>query len=262
METFDYKKYTWIAGMLALIGIFFGSLAFGASQWKLLDHPNGQTGSITVTGDGEVTAAPDIATVTITIRESASTVPAAQKLVEAKVKSAMDALKALGVDEKDQKTTSYYVNPKYENVAVSSSVGMYPTYNQKIVGYEVAESVEIKVRKIDSAGEVIGALGAANITEISGPTFTIEDMDKVQAEAKEEAIAEAREKAKATAKSLGADLGQIMQYSEDAGGYYPMYARDMVSSQSYGKGAATPEVSLPTGENTIKSHVTITYSLD
>lgn len=262
MESFDYKKYAWMAGTLALVGISFAALALGVSEWKSLKYPNGQTASITVSGEGEMTAVPDIATVDITVRESAKTVPQAQKAVEAKITEAIKALSSLGVQEKDQRTISYYVNPKYENVLASG--GMYPVYNQKIVGYEVAQTVEIKVRKVDSAGEVIGALGAANITEISGPSFTVDDMDEIQAEAKEKAIAEAKEKATATAKALGADLGAVLQFSEDNGGYYPMYARDAVMNQAaYGKGGAeSSAATLPQGENIIKSRVTITYSLD
>ncbi len=258
MESYDYKKYTWIAGTLALAGIFFASLAMGASEWKSLKHPNGQTANITVTGEGEVTAIPDIATVTITIRESAKTVPEAQKAAEAKVNTAIKALSSLGVEEKDQKTLSYTVYPKYENVAVSYVMG-YPQTNQKIVGYEVSEMIEIKVHKVDQAGEIIGALGAVNITEISGPSFTVENMDELEAQAKEKAIAAAREKAKATAKSLGVSLGEVIQFSENNGGY-PMYYKAEVSNQA--GSAPRDSVSLPQGENVIKSQVTITYSLD
>jgi uncharacterized protein len=259
-STFDYKKFTWIAGMLALGGIFFATVALGASEWKSLNHPNGQTASITVSGEGEVTTLPDIATVNITIRESAKTVPEAQKLAEAKVKAAIAALSGLGVHDLDQKTLSYNVSPKYENVPVSSGT-MYPSYNQKIVGYEVTQSVEIKVRDIEAAGEIIGALGAANITEIYGPSFAVDNMDEAKAEAKEKAIAQAREKAKATAKALGATLGDVMQFSEDAGGYYPMLYKASDVGMGMG-GSGAPEVSLPQGENVIKSRVTITYSLN
>jgi uncharacterized protein YggE len=258
MDSFDYKKYAWIAGTFALAGIFFASVAMGAVSLKALDHPNGQAGTITVSGEGEVTALPDIATVTVTIRESAATVPQAQKLVEEKVKKAIEALSGLGVEEKDQKTISYTVNPKYEYTQVT-----YPGVStSKIVGYEAAQMVEIKVRKIDSAGEIVGVLGAANITEISGPSFTVEDMDKAQAEAKAKAIEKALAKARETARSLHTDLGEIVQFSEDNGGYYPiMYARDAMSTQAVGK-AASPEATLPLGESVIKSRVTITYSLD
>lgn len=262
MESFDYKKYAWMAGTFALIGVFFATVALGAAELKSLKHPNGQSATITVSGEGEVTALPDVATVVITIRESSKTVPEAQKLAETKLKAALEALKALGVEEKDQRTLSYTVNPKYEYVAVASASSYYSPSNQRIVGYEATQMVEIKVRKIDVAGDIIGALGTANITEISGPSFTVEDIEKVQAEAKEKAIADAREKAQATAKALDARVGVVVQFSED-GGYYPMYARDavMLQSTSYGKGGAAPEVSLPMGENVIKSRVTITYSL-
>ncbi len=260
MDTFDYKKFTWIAGMLALAGVFFVSVAFGIAEWKSLDRPNGQVTSITVYGEGEVTTLPDIAMVTITVRESAKTVPEAQKLTETKVKAAMSALSQYGVHDLDQKTLSYYVNPKYENVPVISDVRtMYPVTNQKIVGYEVTQTVEIKVRDIEATGEIVGALGAVNITEISGPSFAVDNTDGLKAEAKEKAIAQAREKAKATAKALGTGLGEVIQFSEDDGGYYPMYAKTMMAD---GRGGAAPEVSLPQGESTIKSRVTITYSLD
>lgn len=263
--TFDYKKYAWMAGTLALVGIFFASLALGLSEWKSLNHPNGQVASITVSGEGEVTTLPDIATVVITIRESGKTVPEAQKLAEAKVKAAVAALSKYGVHDLDQKTLSYNVNPKYENVLVNPRMGvatMYPVSNQKIVGYEVTQTVEIKVRDIEASGEIVGALGAANITEISGPSFTVDNPDKLQAEAKEKAIAQAREKAAATAKALGASLGSVVQFSEDNGGYYPMYAKAM-SANGVGMGAAeTTDVTLPQGESTVKSRVTITYSLN
>jgi uncharacterized protein YggE len=85
-------------------------------------------------------------------------------------------------------------------------------------------------------------------------------VDEAKAEAKEKAIAQAREKAKATAKALGADLGDVMQFSEDNGGYYP--AMYKASDVGMGMGSASPEVSLPQGENVIKSRVTITYSLN
>lgn len=264
--TFDYKKYAWIAGIFALGGLFIASIAFGAAELKSMKHPVGQVGTITVSGDGEVTAPPDIATVTITVREDAKTVAEAQDKVEAKVKAAINALANLGVEEKDRKTLYYNVNPKYENVPVTQSSGMgmatmYPVTNQKIVGYEASQTVEIKIRKIDAAGDVVGALGAVNISEISGPNFTVEDPDKAQAEAKEKAIKEAREKAKATAKALGMDLGDVVQFSEDNGGVYPVYYAKDATAMGRG-GALGSEVTLPTGESTIKSHVTITYNLD
>ena len=158
-----------------------------------------------------------------------------------------------------KKISKLFRNPKYEQQTIYCITVPCPQGKMKITGYEVAQTIQIKVRKVDSAGDVIGALGTANITEISGPEFTVDDMDKAKADAKKKAIDDAKSKAKVTAKSLGVSLGNILQFNEDNGGYYPvMYKAE--SSMSAGMGGDS--VTLPQGESVIKSRVTITYSLD
>lgn len=260
MEQNNYKKHAWIAGTIALVCISFAAIAFGFSNLDEIKHPNGQVASISVSGEGEVTAKPDIATVTFTIRELAKTVPEAQKLAEAKITSALKELKVLEVQEKDTRTLSYTVNPKYEYQQVGYCNGyVCPPSKSVITGYEVTQSVSVKVRKVDQAGEIIGVLGKVNITEISGPDFTVDDMDKVKADAKALAIKNAQEKASATAKALGVSLGAITQFNEDAGGYYPQMYRSMAAGMV--SDSKTEAVSLPQGENVIKSNVTITYMI-
>ena len=85
MESNNYKKYAWMSGTLALVCIAYASIAFGMNNFDAIKHPNGQVASISVVGEGEVTAKPDIASVSFTVRESAKTVPEAQKLAEAKI---------------------------------------------------------------------------------------------------------------------------------------------------------------------------------
>ncbi len=261
MESINYKKYTWIAGTAALVCVAFAAIGFGMSNFDAINHPGGQVASISVSGDGEVTAKPDVATVSFTIREQAKTVPEAQKLAEAKIALGIKALDALGVDkEKDVKTLSYTVNPKYESQQAGYCNGyVCPPAKTIVTGYEVSQSVVVKVRKVDQAGEILGALGKVNITEISGPEFTVDDMDKVQAEAKAIAIEKAQEKAEVTAKALGVRLGAITQFSEDNGGYYPVMYK--AESMSAGASVRDQAVTLPQGENVIKSRVTITYTL-
>lgn len=260
MESNNYKKYTWIAGTVSMVCIAFAAIAFGMNNFDAIKHPSGQIASISVTGEGEVTAIPDVATVFFTVRESAKTVPEAQKLAEAKITTALKELNALGVDKKDTKTLSYTVNPKYEQQQVGYCTGYTCPPSKTIInGYEVSQSVTIKVRKVDQAGEVIGVLGKVNITEITGPDFTVDDLDKSKEQAKAIAIAKAQAKAQATAKALGVRLGAITQFSEDNGGYYPVMYRDsMAVSANQSKAEA---VTLPQGESVIKSNVTITYTL-
>ncbi len=260
MELNNYKKYTWIAGTAALLGVAFASVAFGLSYFNDMKYPNGQMATVTVTGEAEVTTKPDIATVTFTVREKAKTVPEAQKMVENKIKTALSELKVLSVEEKDIKTNSYNVYPEYENPVCNGYVC--PPYTPKISGYQVSQSVTVKVRKVDQAGEVLGLVGKANITEISGPDFTVDSIEEYKAEAKEKAIKEAERKAQELASSLGVSLGAIISFSDSDGGYMPMmYAKSAAMPMDMAGSMRAEAVSLPQGENVIKSNVSITYVL-
>ncbi len=83
-------------------------------------------------------------------------------------------------------------------------------------------------------------------------------MLKDQARAK--AIVNAREKAEVLAKQLGVNLGNVVSFSENSGGYPMMYA---AKAMDMAVGASMPERApeLPKGENKITSNVTITYEI-
>lgn len=256
-NTNDSKKYIFTAGSAALICVSILALVMSVSEWKAMSRGGSNSASITVSGEGEITATPDIATVTFTVRESAKTVPEAQKAAETKVKDAVKALSGLGVSDKDTKTLSYMVNPKYETQTIYCITVPCPQGKTTVTGYEVSETIQVKVRNIEKAGDVLGSLGTVNITEISGPEFTVDDIEKAQAEAKEKAIADAKEKAEKTADALGVSLGAVIQYSEDGGwNPYPV-AYSMKAEAGDARG-----VTLPQGESVIKSHVTVTYSIN
>jgi len=217
---------------------------------------------ISVSGDAERFMKPDTATVSFTVRMDAKTVSAAQEEVTKKANAAIDALKALGVEEKDIKTISYNINPKYEwNTSVyPCSDYRCPPGKQVLVGYEVSHSSEVKIRKIDDTGAVLGKLGELQVTEVGTVAFSIEDEDKVRAEARAEAIKEAREKANKLADDLGVSLVRIVSFSENGGGSPIYYAKAM---DAYGMGGAesAPVPQIPTGENQIISNVTINYEV-
>ena len=92
---------------------------------------------------------------------------------------------------------------------------------------------------------------------MNGPDFTVDNMDSVKAEAKVIAIKKAQAKAEEEASALGVSLGSIISFSEDAGGYTPMMYRATAGMEM----SKADSVSLPQGENIVKSQVTITYTI-
>jgi uncharacterized protein YggE len=221
------------------------------------------THTITLSGHGEVNASPDIASVNLTIESSASPQSAASDSVNTKTAKILEFLKSSGVDDKDIKTDNYSSFPKYSYpepcpVYANGSVPPCRQSESKIVGYTVSQGITVKIRKADDVSKIIDGINKIGVTSMYGPNFTFDDPDKLQADARKEAIKDAREKAENLADDLGVRLGRIVSYSEGGYGGPMYYAKDMAVSANAG---SAPAPSIPKGENTLTSDVSITYEI-
>lgn len=255
-NNFDFKSFLFITGNVLVLSLSVLAIMFAVGEKKSWNHQANQGATITVSGEGEVIAVPDISVVSFTIRNVSKTVPDAQKQVEDIMKKTVEGLDGLNVEDKDIKTISYTVNPKYsyepQVYCLSNCVPTKP----KLEGYEVAETVQVKIRNIDDSGKVLALLGTNNITEISGPDFTVDNIEKINNDAKALAITDAKVKAKATAKALGVELDRIVGFSEGDNYPQPMY------STMSAKAEGVRDVTIPVGESVIKKTVSITYELE
>lgn len=217
------------------------------------------TNTISVSGHGESFAVPNIATVSFSVEKTAKTVADAQNQVTTVVNDVLATLKTSGIAEKDIQTTSYDVNPKYDYQPSVCTINVCPPSKQILTGYTVSDSVQVKIRAIDTAGDIIGALGQKNVTNISGLTLSVEDDTAVKTEARNKAIAEAKQQAEAIAKGLGVRLVRIDGFSE-SGSAQPIYysAKNAMMPSDAG---AVPAPSIPVGQNKASSDVTITYEI-
>jgi uncharacterized protein YggE len=253
MENTANKKLFLIGGVIILVIAlcFVFRCHYDRGGW----NDNNQN-TITVNGYGEVSAVPDIANVSFTIKKEAKTVKEAQAEVTEVEKKVLESLKTNNVLEKDIKTVNTSFNPNYDyKYGVCNQYSCPP--KNIIVGFEVYESINIKIRNTDDTGKIIEELGSLGVTELSGPNFAVEKKDELKTEARKKAIDEARLKAKVLAKDLGVHLGKIASFYE--GGNYPitMYENSKMD-WSVSSASATSPV-LPVGENIISSDVTITY---
>ncbi|MFN4181543.1 MAG: SIMPL domain-containing protein [Candidatus Paceibacteria bacterium] len=261
----SFKKDRMYKALLALVLVV--SVYFGVKALLLIadgSEKEAVQNVITVSGHGEVTAIPDLATLYFTIEDSKDTQKQAADEVNAKVKKVVDFLKGAGVEEKDIKTEGYNSYPKYSQGRVcpmyySESMPPCTPGDAKIVGYTVSQSITVKVRKIDdSLSKILDGINGFGVTNMSGPTLTVDDEDGLKAEARKEAIKEAKKKAKVLAEQLGVRLGDVTSFNENSGGGYSIYYAK--SEMAMGSAdAVAPQ--LPKGENTISSDVTITYEI-
>lgn len=217
--------------------------------------------SITVEATGEASVIPDIAVISFSVVESADTVDVAQTAATKKMNAALAFVKEQGVEDKDVKTTGYNVYPKYEYPQPCYGAVCPASTEPKIIGYEVSQSIEVKVRDTEKTGAMLQGLGGLEVQNISGPNFMVDDDLSVKDMARAEAIKNAKTKAETLAKSLGVRLGKVVSFSENSGYYpYPMY------DSYYGMGgmekaASAPAPELPVGENETTVSVMITYEI-
>lgn len=219
------------------------------------------TNTISVNGEGEVFAVPDIATFSVTVREEGDDVVEAQTTATKKNNDIVAYLRAQGIEERDIKTETYSVNPRYEwQQAGACRSGYCPPGKQVLLGYEVYQTLLVKVRDTTQAGNVLNGVGSLGAFEVGGLSFTIDDDEVLQAEARAKAITDAQKKAEALAKDLGVTLVRIVGFSEN-GGYQPYYAKREVAMMAMDAGGSAPAPEIPLGENKITSTVTVSYEI-
>jgi len=220
------------------------------------------TNTISVSGEGEVFAVPDTATFSVTVQEEAKEVQDAQETATEKVNEIIAFLKGEGVDEKDIKTTDYSVYPQYDYLQEICREGYCPPGRQELRGFQVSQTLTVKVRDTEQAGELLSGVGSRGVSQVSGLSFTVDDEDALNAEARAMAIEDARTKAEELASDLGVRLVRVVGFYENDYGYPTPYAygRGGVSMDAVMESkAVAPE--LPVGENKIISSVSVTYEI-
>jgi uncharacterized protein YggE len=220
---------------------------------------------ISVSGDGSVFGIPDIAQFSFSVTSEKATLGDAQDDSAKKINAIIDSLKKQGVDEKDIQTSNYSANPRYEYRADATPAVGAPTYypqpggRQVLVGYDVTQTITVKVRDTKKVGDIVSSVGTLGATDIFGPTFTIDDQKGLEREARKKAIDDAREKAKELAADLGAHLVRIVSFSEN--GNYPMPYYGLGGAMEATASDAKVAPQIPAGQNEISSHISITYEI-
>jgi len=210
-----------------------------------------------VTGSGTVYAKADIANLTVGLKtEVKKTAAEATKENTTKMNDILKELKGLNIDSKDIKTTDYRLSPVYNWTDQKG---------QQLAGYEVSQNVNVKIRNLDSIGDVISKTTEKGANQIGNITFTIDDEFELKNEARELAIQKAKEKAEMIAEQTGMKLGDIKGVYENS--YVPTVSYDYTNARkesSLGMGAADMAISSPSieaGQNEIKVEVTLNYEI-
>lgn len=200
--------------------------------------------TITVTGTASVSRVPDVARVSVGVTVTKSTVKLARDAAGRSMSAIIDAIKKLGIDEKDIKTSSIDLYPQYSN-------GSSP----RIVGYQMSEQLTITVRDLDKAGDVVDTATAKGANQVNGISFEVGDPTSALDEARAAAITQAKVSAQKMAAAAGVSVGAVVSISESSASVpIPQYyaAADRIA-------ALTP---VERGTQDVLATVTVVFELD
>jgi len=179
-----------------------------------------------------VEAEPDIVTIGAGVSTEARTATEALRLNSAEMQKVIAELKRLGVAERDIQTTGINLNAMYDYDQEAR--------RQVFRGYQAANRVSVRLRKIAETGRVLDGLVTAGATDLSGPSFGLENDEPAKNAARKRALERARARAEDYARQLGYDSARVLAIAESMSGHSPMPERAMLRSADMVVAAAPP----------------------
>jgi uncharacterized protein YggE len=247
------KIWLTIAGVvliLVVVGLVGCSSGNTPSNGNVNVALNNQQEGIWVTGEGKVTAVPDVAVISLGIQSQETTVEAAQAKAAAAMDDVMKALENAGIERTDIQTQYFNIQKvtRWDN----------DKQQEVVIGFQVTNTVTAKVRDVTKAGSVIDAVVAAggDLTRIDSISFTVDDPTQYQEQARVKAVNDAAAKAKQLADTAGVKLGNPTYITENTYVPGPIY-RDVMTAEA----APTPTTPISPGEMEITASVQIAYSV-
>jgi uncharacterized protein YggE len=201
---------------------------------------------VTVIGSGKVQGTPDTLTVAASMEATAPDITAALNQTSQRQQAVIDALAGAGVDKKDISTSQVSLQPQY-NIDGST-----------ISGYRASNSIDVKIRKIDTASNVLALIAntGGEATRINSINYSIEDDSQLVKDARARAFDDAKDRADQYAQLSGLTLGKVISISEaPAGGTPPPPPTPMP------RAAMAEAVPLEPGQQTVGFSVTVVWEL-
>lgn len=204
--------------------------------------------TVSVTGSGTASAAPDVAYVQLGVEVIDTN--AEQDVTEStnRMTAVMDAIKGMDIPEKDIQTVQYNISVEQQRDNQGQPTGE--------IRYHVINQVRVTLHDLSKTGELLQNALAAGANSVNSVTFSIENPEVLQQQARDQAIADAKSKADQLASGLGAQLGPVREISE-SGGVRPV----MEAAPALVRSAASSAVPVSGGELSVSVQIQVVFDL-
>lgn len=249
------KTYFWLL-LDVFLAVFIISLIFvGIPALDNFSKSLSAARTITLSAEGKVIVVPDTAVISFSVISEGNNPESLVEDNNQKISSVIQFVKSKGIDSKDIKTINYNLYPKYENDE--------KTNRSFISGYNLTQTINLKIRDLKKVAEIIGGLTPLGINKIEGPIFIVDDPEKFLREARADAFSKIKNKAEEISLETGVKFGQIINiYEYPSSPIGPVFYKNMESQLGGIGGFSRPP--LPTiepGSEELKVQLNIVYAL-
>ncbi|GGB70733.1 SIMPL domain-containing protein [Glycocaulis alkaliphilus] len=229
-----------LTGAALAAGLLLGAAAMMPVPAFAQAQSETQEGRLSLSAQGEVRIAPDMATVSAGARTRADTAAEALAANARAMSGVFQALERAGIARRDIQTSGLSLNAVYE--PYDSERGR----DQRIAGYEASNTVRVIVRDMDRVGRTIDALVSSGANQLQGVNFTHSDPAEARDEARRRAVNELNRLRSLYAEAAGISTGRLISLSESSSSQPSpmMYARAESVSMDAGTEVAPGEITI------------------
>jgi uncharacterized protein YggE len=215
----------------------------------MADEPRPRT--VSVTGQSEVAAEPDMARVTLGVDSRKPTMAEARAEVTAAVDRVLALCRDLKIDPKYVNATRLQVQPEYR-------------WNEKdrkrvLLGYAVNRQVEIELRDLEKLGTLLERAVDAGVNEVGDPALDSTRRKELERQAMTKAVEDAKLNAETLAAAAGVKLGAARSINGSATPPpLPVYRSKVMMAAD---AAVAPEETYQAGEMKFTAMVNAEYDL-
>jgi hypothetical protein len=177
--------------------------------------------TVTVTGNADAKAEPDMATIRIGVTTRAKTAKAAQEANSETANRLVAAALKIVPDRKAFQTSELSLFPinSPNNPAGGlggGDIGGEPR-PQPPIAYQAANILTIRLDDVTKVGPLVDAVTTAGATNVESISFGLKDDRVARRQALRDAVRDAKDKAEAMAEGLGLKLGEVYSIEEGGG---------------------------------------------
>ena len=225
MSVFNKNRFPFIYTLLIIF-----QLVFLFSSCSNSNLPTAENDGILVTGSATIQSSPDLATLRVGVQSFDKNVEQAVNDNNTKIENIISNLKNKGLTEKDMETDQFNISPQRE----------YRNNNPPIVvGYNVSNILTVKIRNLESLGEIMQATVGSGANTINGLSFSIEDPNPLRQKARGLAMEDALSRAEILADASGVEVGKPISIQELS------YGGPVVKSESFAGAELAMDARIP-----------------